>query len=204
MPTIYFSDGPAGPALGFGDGDALADRRSARRGTARLARRHAAVIADEVVQKGNDFVFAPTVDIVRTPLAGRVFEAIGGEDPVPGDERSPCPGSRGSRRDGLIATVKHYAGNNQEGTGPAANEARPGNLSVSLGALATVGNRMRIDARIDERTMRELYLPMFEAAVKQANVASVMCAYNSSTARTHARTRHCSRTFCAASGASRA
>ena len=37
---------------------------------------------------------------------------------------------------------------------------------------------MRIDARIDERTMRELYLPMFEAAVKQANVASVMCAYN--------------------------
>ena len=37
---------------------------------------------------------------------------------------------------------------------------------------------MRIDARIDERTMRELYLPMFEAAVKKANVASVMCAYN--------------------------
>ena len=48
----------------------------------------------------------------------------------------------------------------------------------AFGGLAPIGNRMRIDARIDERTMRELYLPAFEAAVKRADVGSVMCAYN--------------------------
>ena len=176
LPTIYLSDGPAGPRSGSATAmpspialGATFDRR--------LAARDAAVIADEVIHKGNDIVFAPTVDIVRNPLAGRVFEAIGGEDPYLSTELA-VPWIRTVQRRGLIANVKHYAGNNQEGTGPAANEARPGNFAVSLGALATVGSRMRIDARIDERTMRELYLPMFEAAVKRADVGSVMCAYN--------------------------
>ncbi len=176
LPTIYLSDGPAGPRSGSATAmpspialGATFDRR--------LAARDAAVIADEVIHKGNDIVFAPTVDIVRTPLAGRVFEAIGGEDPYLSTQLA-VPWIRTVQRRGLIANVKHYAGNNQEGTGPAADEARPGNFAVSLGALATIGNRMRIDARIDERTMRELYLPTFEAAVKRADVGSVMCAYN--------------------------
>jgi beta-glucosidase len=176
LPTIYLSDGPAGSR----SGSATAMPSPIALGATwdpRLAKRHAAVITDEVIHKGNDFVFAPTVDIVRTPLAGRVFEAIGGEDPYLASKLA-VPWIESAQSDGLIATVKHYAGNNEEGTGPAADEARPGNFAVSLGVLATVGNRMRIDARIDERTMRELYLPMFEAAVKRANVGSVMCAYN--------------------------
>ncbi len=176
LPTIYLSDGPAGPR----SGSATAMPSPIALGAAwdpRNAKRDAAVIADEVIHKGNDFVFAPTVDIVRTPLAGRVFEAIGGEDPYLAT-RLAVPWIRTAQRSGLIATVKHYAGNNQEGTGPAADEARPGNFLQSLGGLATVGNRMRIDARIDERTMRELYLPAFEAAVERADVGSVMCAYN--------------------------
>ena len=176
IPTIYLSDGPAGVRSGnatampspIGLGASF-DRRNAAR--------DARVIADEVIKKGNDIVFAPTVDIVRTPLAGRVFEALGGEDPYLSSQLA-VPWIKAVQATGLIANVKHYAGNNQEGTGPAANEARPGNFAVSVGTLATEGNRMRIDARIDERTMHELYLPMFEAAVKQANVASVMCAYN--------------------------
>ena len=176
IPTIYFSDGPAGVRSGKATAlpspialGASFDPANASRG--------ARVIADEVIRKGNDIVFAPTVDIVRTPLAGRVFEAMGGEDPFLSARRA-VPWIRTVQSKGLIANVKHFAANNQEGTGPAADEARPGNFAVSIGSLAPVGNRMRIDARIDERTMHELYLPMFEAAVKQANVASVMCAYN--------------------------
>ena len=61
--------------------------------------RHAGVIADEVIKKGNDIVFAPTVDIVRTPLAGRAFEALGGEDPYL-SSNLPCRGSRRSRTAG--------------------------------------------------------------------------------------------------------
>ncbi|MBA2522172.1 MAG: glycoside hydrolase family 3 C-terminal domain-containing protein, partial [Solirubrobacterales bacterium] len=176
VPTIYFSDGPAGVRSGnatampspLAIGASFDPKNSAR---------DARVIADEVIKKGNDIVFAPTVDIVRTPLAGRVFEALGGEDPYLSSQLA-VPWIKAVQAMGLIANVKHYAGNNQEGTGPAANLARPGNFAVSLGTLATTGNRMRIDARIDERTLHELYLPMFEAAVKKANVASVMCAYN--------------------------
>ena len=172
----YLSDGPAGVR----SGEATALPSPIAIGASFNPRNSAAdarVIADEVIKKGNDIVFAPTVDIVRTPLAGRVFEAIGGEDPYLSTQLS-VPWIEAVQAKGLIANVKHYAGNNQEGTGPLANEARPGNVAVSLGVLATVGNRMRLNARIDERTMRELYLPMFEAAVKKAHVASVMCAYN--------------------------
>ncbi len=70
----------------------------------------------------------------------------------------------------MIGNVKHYAVNNQEGAAPSA----PG---APLGAGA-VGNRLTVDARVDERTLREIYLPHFEAAVKEANVGSVMCSYN--------------------------
>jgi beta-glucosidase len=176
IPTIYFSDGPAGVRSGM----ATAMPSPIAIGASfdpQNAARDAGVIADEEIKKGNDIVFAPTVDIVRTPLAGRVFEALGGEDPYLSSQLA-VPWIKTVQAKGLIANVKHYAGNNQEGTGPAANEARPGNFAVSLGGLATEGNRMRINARIDQRTLRELYLPMFEAAVKKADVASVMCAYN--------------------------
>lgn len=176
LPTIYLSDGPAGVRSGKATAmpSPIALGASFDPGN---AARDARVIADEVIKKGNDIVFAPTVDIVRTPLAGRVFEALGGEDPYLSSQLA-VPWIRAVQERGLIANVKHYAGNNQEGTGPDANDARPGNVAVSLGTLAPIGNRGRIDARIDERTLRELYLPMFEAAVKRANVASVMCAYN--------------------------
>jgi beta-glucosidase len=176
IPTIYLSDGPAG--VRSGSATAMPSPLGlAASFDPHNATRDARVIAAEEIAKGNDIVFAPTVDIIRTPLAGRLFEAIGGEDPYLSTQMS-VPWIKAVQGAGLIANVKHYAGNNQEGTGPAANEARPGNFAVSLGALATEGSRMQIDARIDQRTLREMYLPMFEAAVKRAHVASVMCAYN--------------------------
>ena len=135
IPTIYFSDGPAGVRSGNATAmpspiaiGASFDRRNSAR--------DAGVIADEVIKKGNDIVFAPTVDIVRTPLAGRVFEAMGGEDPYLSSQLA-VPWIKAVQAKGLIANVKHYMGNNQEGTGPAADEARPGNFAVSVGALAT-------------------------------------------------------------------
>ena len=176
LPTIYLSDGPSGSR----SGKATALPSPIALGASwdpRVSRSDARVVSGEVEAKGDDIVFAPTVDIVRTPLAGRVFEAIGGEDPYL-STRMSVPWIEAAQRKGLIATVKHYAGNNQEGTGPDADQARPGNAAAVVGALAPIGNRTRIDARIDERTLHELYLPMFEAAVKRARVGAVMCAYN--------------------------
>jgi beta-glucosidase len=176
LPRIYLSDGPAG----IRSGQATALPSPVALGATfdrKAASQDARVIADDVIKKGNDIVFAPTVDIVRTPLAGRVFEALGGEDPFLSSSLA-VPWIKAVQSKGLIATVKHYLGNNQEGTGPNADNATPGNAGVSLGAFATVGKRGDIDARIDQRTLREIYLPMFEAAVKQAKVEAVMCAYN--------------------------
>lgn len=175
LPTIYMSDGPAGTRQGRATAMPSPLALAATWDT-KLAAKHGAVIASEVRHKGNDIVFAPTVDIARTPLAGRVFETFG-EDPLLATELA-VPWIKAAQRQGVIATVKHYAGNNQEGTGPLADQARPGLTLQALGILASEGSRMQVNAVIDERTMRELYLPMFEAAVKRANVGTVMCAYN--------------------------
>ncbi|MGH2953560.1 MAG: glycoside hydrolase family 3 C-terminal domain-containing protein [Solirubrobacterales bacterium] len=79
---------------------------------------------------------------------------------------------------GLIATVKHYAAYNQEGTGPLADMAQPGMTLQALGILATEGNRMGVSANVDERALREVHLPPFEAAVTTAGAGAVMCSYN--------------------------
>ena len=126
------------------------------------------MIGDEAKHKGNDVVFAPTVNIMRTPLGGRTFESYG-EDPFL-MTRLGVEWLRGAQAQGVIGNVKHYAVNNQEGVGAGA----PG---APVGA-GVVGNRLTVDARVDERTLREIYLPHFEAAVKEANVGSVMCSYN--------------------------
>jgi beta-glucosidase len=139
----------------------------------RLAVAHGAVIGDEARHKGNDVVFGPTVNIMRTPLAGRTFEAYG-EDPYL-DSQMAVGWVRGLQAQGVIADVKHFAANNQEGDSPLANAGGP---SQPLGPPAVEGNRMLVDAKIDERTLREIYLPHFEAAIKQAHAGTVMCSYN--------------------------
>jgi beta-glucosidase len=161
VPPLYLTDGPIGvrqgAATAFPSSMALAaafDRR--------LARQHGAAVAVEARLKGNDVVYAPTVNILRTPLWGRAFESYG-EDPYL-TARTGVAWIRAAQRRGVIANVKHFAVNNQEGA-PAAD-----------GTVA--GSRYSVDARVDDRTLREIYLPQFEAAVKQARVGSVMCSYN--------------------------
>ncbi len=167
LPPIYFSDGPVGPRQG--QATAMPSPISlASTFSPDVARRHGSIVGDEVRKKGNDVVFAPAVNMQRTPLNGRTFEYFG-EDPFL-SARLAVGWTKGLQAEGVIGNVKHYAVNNQEGIGATFPGAPVG------GAL--VGSRLTVDARLDERTLREIYLPQFEAAVKEGNVGSVMCSYN--------------------------
>ena len=110
------------------------------------------MIAGEARRRGADVVLGPMVNLVRDPRAGRNFESYG-EDPRLLSDLGVAF-IRGLQRRGVIADVKHFAANNQE------------------------KDRFTIDERIDERTLREIYLPQFEAAVRRGHVGSVMTAYN--------------------------
>jgi beta-glucosidase len=95
---------------------------------------------------------------MRTPLGGRTFEAFG-EDPYL-VSRTAVSWIEAAQAQGVIGEVKHYCCNNQEGQ------------------LGLVGEKDYSSSDLDERTLREIYLPAFEAAVKEAHVGTVMCAYN--------------------------
>ncbi len=173
LPTTYYSDGPVGPRQGNSTAMPVPMALAATFDPA-LAYRHGETIANEARSKGNDVVFAPTVNVMRTPLNGRTFEAYG-EDPFL-VSRLTVGWIEGAQSQGVIANVKHFAANNQEGdAGPVANTSAPGQI---LGPPPPQGNRMTENSIVDERTLREIYLPQFEAAVKEANVGSVMCSYN--------------------------
>jgi Beta-glucosidase-related glycosidases len=116
------------------------------------ARDYGVAVADEIRDIGRTMVEAPTVNIARIPDSGRSFEAYG-EDPVLTGELAVA-NIEGIQSRSVMANVKHFALNNQE------------------------DDRLFVDARADERTMREIYFPAFEQAVEVAHVASLMCAYN--------------------------
>ncbi len=117
-----------------------------------MARRYGDVQGIEMRAIGRNLLEAPDVDLARTPLNGRTFEAYG-EDPEL-VARLGVANIRAIQSHGVLAMVKHYTVNNQE------------------------LDRNFIDAQVSQRTLRELYLPPFEAAVREADVASVMCSYN--------------------------
>jgi beta-glucosidase len=117
-----------------------------------LVQKEGQAIAQEVKALGRDMILGPTVNINRVPLWGRNFEGYG-EDPYLA-ARLGVAYIRGVQGEGVIPSVKHFAANNEE------------------------FERHRIDARIDERTLHEIYLPAFKAAVQEADVWTVMSAYN--------------------------
>ncbi len=167
LPTVYFADGPAGPRQGTSTAMPAPIAVAASFDPAN-ADAHAAVVADETRKKGNDFVFGPSVNIQRTPLNGRTFEYFG-EDPFL-TSRMAVAWTKGVQGRGVIANVKHFAVNNQEGV------KAPFDLGDFIG-VAGSGSRFTVNAIVDERALREIYLRQFEAAVTEGQAGSVMCAY---------------------------
>ena len=152
IPALRLTDGPAGARHPMHLATAMPSPVAlAASFDPALAEQYGNVIGVEARALDQDILLSPMVNIVRTPQAGRNFETLG-EDPFLAGKLVSSE-IKGIQDKGLMATVKHFAANNQEtdrGTG------------VSV---------------VDERTLQEIYLPAFEQAVK-ANVASFMCSYN--------------------------
>jgi len=117
-----------------------------------LARRYGEMIARETLFKGRNYILAPCVNIHRLPTGGRNFESYG-EDPFLAGKIASAY-IKAVQKEGVITSVKHYALNNQE------------------------WERTQVDVTADERTMREIYLPAFEMAVKEGGAYTVMASYN--------------------------
>jgi len=116
-----------------------------------LARRYGMIAGRETRELGSDLLESPDINIIRAPQNGRAFESFS-EDPYL-VARLAVASIEGTQSVGALANVKHYLANNQE------------------------ADRRTIDELIGERALREIYMPGFEASVKEANVASLMCAY---------------------------
>ena len=152
LPRLKMSDASVGvrtwgPTTAYAGGAALAaswDRE--------LARRIGESLGRDARARSVHFLLGPGVNIARSPLNGRNFEYLS-EDPFL-NAALVVPYIEGVQSQGVIATVKHYALNNQE------------------------YNRHNTSVEVDERTMREIYLPSFEAAVTLAHVDAVMNSYN--------------------------
>jgi beta-glucosidase len=151
LPGLHMTDGPAGVrdegATAWPVGIALAASFDPE-----LAGEVAAAMARETKSYGRNVLLGPCVNIERVPQGGRNFEAFG-EDPLLAS-RLAVAWVRGLQGEGVAATVKHFAANNQE------------------------TERMSIDARVSERALQEIYFPHFRAAIEEGDAQAVMCAYN--------------------------
>jgi beta-glucosidase len=118
-----------------------------------MATLHGNVLGSEARHRRKDMILGPGVNLARLPLYGRNFEYLG-EDPYLA-AKLVVPEIKAIQANDVAATLKHYALNTQE------------------------LNRHGVDAKPDERTLREVYLPAFEAGVKEAGVHAIMGSYNS-------------------------
>ena len=155
--AMSLSDGPAGVR-----GDAWDERRPstnlpsptclAASWDEELAGRVGGFLAAEARAKGVDVLLGPTINLHRSPLGGRHFECLS-EDPLL-TSRIGAAYVRGVQGGGVAATPKHYVANDSE------------------------TERFTLDAEVDERALRELYLAPFEHLVREAGAWLVMAAYN--------------------------
>ncbi|UTT71206.1 glycoside hydrolase family 3 C-terminal domain-containing protein [Arthrobacter sp. DNA4] len=155
---MLFSDGPTGvrgevwderePSMNFPSAAAISSSWDRA-----IADRLGAASAVEARRKGVDVVLGPTINLHRSPLGGRHFEAFS-EDPVLTAELAAAYVS-GVQRNGVGATPKHYVANDSE------------------------TDRFTVDVKVGDRPLRELYLLAFEKAIVESKAWLVMSAYNS-------------------------
>ncbi|WP_406859550.1 beta-glucosidase [Streptomyces sp. HUAS MG47] len=151
IPELRLADGPAGVRVRANATALPAPVMLAAAFDPALARAYGRVIGREGRALGQDVLLSPMVNLIRTPYAGRNFETFSEDPLLSADLVAEEIG--GIQAEGLIATVKHFALNNQE------------------------ANRTSIDARASERTLHETELRGFEAAV-DAGTGAIMAAYN--------------------------
>ncbi len=152
IPSLRMSDGPMG-VHDYGPTTAYpAPIAIAASWDVNLAKRFGESMGNDARARGVHFILAPGMNIYRAPMCGRNFEYLG-EDPYLA-ARMAVSVIKGIQDRGVIATAKHYVANDQE------------------------FDRNNVSSDIDERTLREIYLPPFEASVKEARVGAVMDSYN--------------------------
>jgi len=151
LPRLKMADGPVG-VRNYGPSTVFGGIGLAATWDPELAARVGATIGQDARARGVHFMLGPGVNIYRAPMNGRNFEYFG-EDPFLA-ARIAVAYITGMQSQGVSATIKHFMGNNSE------------------------FDRHNTDSIIDERTMREIYLPVFEAAVKESKVGAIMDSYN--------------------------
>jgi beta-glucosidase len=164
IPSIMVSDGPHGLRAQLGRGDHVGIGGSApatcfptasalgSSWNPELFRTVGEALGREARKLGVSVVLGPGINMKRSPLCGRNFEYVS-EDPWLAGELATAM-VHGTQSQGIGTSLKHYAANNQE------------------------DDRLRVSAEVDERTLREIYLPAFERVVKLSQPWTVMCAYN--------------------------
>ena len=164
IPRIMVSDGPHGLRAQPGEGDHVGIGGSvpatcfptasalASSWNSELFRTIGEALGREAKKLGVSVVLGPGINMKRSPLCGRNFEYLS-EDPWLAGELA-IPMVQGTQNQGVGTSLKHYAANNQE------------------------DDRLRVNAEVDERSLREIYLPAFERVVKSAQPWTIMCAYN--------------------------
>lgn len=163
IPAVTMSDGPHGVRYQTNTGDMLGVNQSepatcfptavtsGASWNPDLLEAEGKAIGEEALSYGIDVVLGPGVNIKRNPLCGRSFEYFS-EDPCLAGEMGAA-WVHGAQSAGAGASVKHFAANNQE------------------------YKRFNGNSQVDERTLRELYLPAFETVVRRAHPETVMCSY---------------------------
>ncbi len=157
LESMRFSDGPSGvrgeafderrPSLSFPSASALSAAWDSE-----LAERYGKAAASEAIDKDVDALLGPTINLHRSPLGGRHFEAYS-EDPILTGEIAAAY-VRGVQSTGVAACPKHYIANDSE------------------------TERHTVDVIVDEKTLHELYLKPFQIAVRESNPWMIMSSYN--------------------------
>jgi len=152
IPRIKMSDGPQG-LNNDGKANALpCGILLASTWNKSLANTYGTALGQDAKARGVGILLGPGVNIYRAPMCGRNFEYFG-EDPYL-TSKTAVNYINGVQSEGVMATIKHFAANNQE------------------------WNRYFVSSDVDVRTLNEIYFPAFYAAIKEANVGAVMSSYN--------------------------